>query len=127
MCPRADTAESQNLRFAFSKPAIQRSTQSGKTQCASSARQFAVQRLQSAPQETLGAACLPRRDCGLESSRFEKIPPGQLIPRQPFTDNLPHHYIKAVAVVHLAVIVTKCLLIKVAEQVDGFDADVGSA
>jgi hypothetical protein len=46
---------------------------------------------------------------------------GGLIPREPIADDLAHHDIESVTIVHLAIVVTEGLFIEASEQVEGLD------
>jgi hypothetical protein len=48
----------------------------------------------------------------------------ELAPRQALPDDLANHDIEAVAISHLAVVIAKRLFVKIAEQMEGLDADV---
>jgi len=53
---------------------------------------------------------------------------GQLVPSEPFVNDLRHGQLEAVEVIHLVpVVVAICLLIQVTKQVEWLDGHIGSA
>jgi len=67
-------------------------------------------------------AALVRRSAML----FRSLLPSEFLVGQPASDDMAHHIDEALNVVHVPVIVAKCLLINVPEEVKWFDRDVGS-
>ena len=67
------------------------------------------------------------RPCRL--NRFGWLTPvirlaGQLIPSQALANNLFHHDVEAVAVVHLAIVAAENLFVKITKQVKRFDRNI---
>src|SRR5439155_21053144 len=67
----------------------------------------------------------PRR-CRPSGGGAERVTPDQVLVRQPLADHGPYHVEEALAIVGLPAIEAERLLIKVAEEVERLDADVGA-